>query len=134
VTAGPIRDLGERHGAAGPLLIVALITQAGGAIPTAKPGSFDVVEGRYAALARRVHINTDEARAILATAADVELVELIETEDRRFKVRLLKWSKWHPKDPTAAARQATRRNKTKTKTGTDDADWPEPSSRAVTWR
>ena len=106
-----IRTLGERFGAAGPLAIISLIAEASAAIPTKTKGNFELVESRYAALARRVYIDTEKAKAIMQVAAELGLVDVIEADARRYKVRLLKWDKWHPKDPTAATRKAKQRDK-----------------------
>jgi hypothetical protein len=100
-----IRTLGERFGAAGPLAIIALIAEASAAIPTKTKGNFDLVESRYAALARRVYIDTDEAKAIVQMAAELDLVDVIESDARRYKLRLLKWDKWHPKRPDSGSSQ-----------------------------
>lgn len=107
-----IRDLGEQFGAAGPLTIIALVTEAGAAIPGKGGKDFDIVEGRYSGLARSAYVDERRSRAIVALAAEVGLVEILDQPDaQRFKLRLLKWSKWHPKDPGAAVRKANSRAK-----------------------
>jgi hypothetical protein len=85
-----IQQLGERHGASGPLLIWRSSLRQAARSPPRPPGTFNVVEGRYTSLARRAQVTTDETRAILETAAEMELVELIATEGPRYKARLLK--------------------------------------------
>lgn len=105
-----IRDLGDTFQAAGPLAIVALILAANAAIPS-KTSDFDVVEGRYSALGRSVCVEADTARAIIDMAAEVGLVEVVHSDATQFAVRLLKWGKWHPKDPGAASRQRHSRGK-----------------------
>lgn len=105
-----IRELGDRHGAAGPLVVIALVTEAHAAIP-GKTKDFDVVEGRFTALARSAFIDSGTAQEILRSAVEVGLVEVVESDLIRFKVRLLKWSKWTAKDPTAASRKAKQRGR-----------------------
>jgi hypothetical protein len=106
-----IRDLGGRFGAAGPLVIVALVAEASAAIPS-KTKDWDVVDGRWSALARRVYAEGDTTKAIVKLAVELGLLEAMESSAERFRVRLLKWHKWHAKDPTAATRKAKQRAKT----------------------
>jgi hypothetical protein len=101
-----IIELGERFGAVGPLVWLALILDAKGTPKGPVPG---VTEGRYAALARRC--STDEATAskVIKAAVEVGLLEAIDLGERRYKVRLLKFTKWEPKDAMGAERQARHR-------------------------
>jgi hypothetical protein len=107
-------ELRDRFGAAGPLLLIALITQAGGML-AGKDGraTMGFVEGRYAALAKRCGVDQEAAKAIVAGLVDVRLVGLLDgSDDQHYRLRLLKWLKWHTKDPTANARQAKHRGPT----------------------
>jgi hypothetical protein len=98
-----IQVLGENFQAAGPLVMVALIGAAGAAIP-GKNADFDVVEGRYAALARRVFAKEGDVRAIFQVAAEQGLIEILESDAVRFKVHLLHFHRWTTKHPKAKFR------------------------------
>lgn len=101
-----IQTLGERHGPQGPLLMVALIAEASGAVTGGKREDFDVVKWTFSAVARRAFVaSVEEARAIVQTAHEIGLVEVLEQDELRFRLRLLRWGEWHPKDPGAAGRQ-----------------------------
>jgi hypothetical protein len=105
-----IQALGESFGAAGPLVMIALIGAVGEAIPR-KTKDFDIAEGRYAALARRTYVNVDTVKAIFQLAVDQGLLEILESDDVSFKVRLLKFYRWNAKDPTAKDRKAKQRDR-----------------------
>jgi hypothetical protein len=106
-----IRDLGAAYGAAGQLVMVVLFCDAAAAY-SQKAKDFDVVDGRYSGLARRVHTDTETVQAILRRAVDVGLIESLATDDpRRYSVRLLQHAKWNAKDPNGAARQRRTRER-----------------------
>jgi hypothetical protein len=103
-----IMELRDRFGAVGPLVFLALMLDAKSKPKGAVVG---VTEGRYAPLARRCATDEVVAQKVLATAAEIGLVELLDCGERRYKVRLVKYDRWEPKDPTAAERQSRRRAK-----------------------
>jgi hypothetical protein len=105
-----IRDLGEAHGAAGPLVMVILFCDACAAY-SPKATDFDTMEAGYAGLAKRAFTDAATVRAIVARAEGVGLLQILESDDRRCMVRLLAWQKWNAKDPNAAGRQ--RRSRTR---------------------
>jgi hypothetical protein len=112
LTRGSIETLGERFKAAGPLTVIALVAEATAAIGGGKRADFDVLEWRYTSLARRVYTDAATAKQIIHAADDLGLVEVLDEPDAdRFKLRLLRWKDWHPKDPLAAARKKRERTR-----------------------
>ena len=86
-----------------------LILQASEEIP-GKTKDFDTTGGRYRALARTVGVQASETRSIMDTIERVGLIEKLDTDDpERYRVRLLKWAAWHPKDPNATRRKRQER-------------------------
>jgi len=105
LTRGSIEALADQFPGFGPLAIVAIVGETNAAVGGGKRGDFDVLDWRYAYLARRIRTDAATAKAIVHAAADVGLVEVIAEDGDGFKLRLLRWKEWHPKDPLAAERQ-----------------------------
>jgi hypothetical protein len=109
LTRGSIETLADEFGAAGPLAIVALVGEANGAVGGGKRRDFDILDWRYSYLGRRIRVNATTAKAIVEAAVVVGLVEVQSESGDEFKIQLLRWSEWHPKDPLAAERKAKSR-------------------------
>jgi hypothetical protein len=101
-----VAELRERFGAVGPLVLLALILDAKG---RPKGPVVGVTEGRYAALARRCGTDETVAGKVVTAGIELGLLESLDSSERRYKLRLVKWLKWEPKDPTGAERQARHR-------------------------
>lgn len=99
-------ELVKRHGPAGPALLLALILsakqQATSGIPVDQQGAVGL---RWAALGRQVGVEVEQVRAVFDTLAELELIEVKDSDGRRVHARLLKWEKWEPRDSGGAARQ-----------------------------
>jgi hypothetical protein len=108
LTRGSI-DLADQFPGFGPLAIVALIAETNGAVGGGKRKDFDVLEWQYSYLARRIRVEPATASAIIHVAEALTLVEMLEEDGDRFKLRLPRWSEWHPKDPGAAERKRRQR-------------------------
>jgi hypothetical protein len=115
-----VQDLGDAFGAAGPLVLVVLFCDAC-ATYSQKTRDFETVEGRYSALARRVYADAPTVKSIIARAAEVGLVESLDSDAQRYTVRLTQWAKWNAKDPTAASRQ--RKSRAKRASESADGAW-----------
>lgn len=102
-------DLGDEHGTAGPLTYVALLGAAklqdeDGRV---RMGWRQITRGAFLS-------SVDQARVIIAAAADVGLIEIIEDGPRAFVVQMVGWSDFQrPADPTAAARMRNYRERQK---------------------
>lgn len=117
-----VRDIGERFGPGGPLILLALIIEAKRAAMSGAPleaqGSVSL---RYAALARMAFVAEADARAIVAALADLDLLQSVDDDGRRFTARLTKWAAWEPRDSAGAARQRRYRDR-------QAPDEPEPNN------
>jgi hypothetical protein len=111
LTRGSIETLADQFGPAGPLAIIALVCEAASTQGGGKREEFEVIEWRFGFLGRRIRVDAATATAIVRAAAAVGLVELLMDDGERFKLRLLRWKDWHPKDPLAAERQQRHRSK-----------------------
>jgi hypothetical protein len=109
LTRGSIEELGEAHGAAGPLSLIALVAEANMAVGAGKRDNFDVVKWRYRDLGRRIRVDAEEAEAIVRSAERIGLVKIVGEDDGAFTVRLLRWQEWHGRNAGAANRKATER-------------------------
>jgi hypothetical protein len=98
LTDEKVEVLGEQHGPAGPLVIVALLAQA------KERNAKGTVEGSFSLLSKSVFSETDQAFDILSTAIKVGLVEG-ELTNKDFKVRFLGWNKWQSKAKRPAWKQ-----------------------------
>jgi hypothetical protein len=94
-----VRELGERFGATGPLVFLAVVLEAG------KVGT-GMVEMRFGALARLGFTDAETARNVVCAAVEVGLLSSLEDDGRRFSARLTRWEAWEAKDPTSAQRSA----------------------------
>lgn len=94
-----IEVLGERHGAAGPLAIVALLGQA----HLQQQGGH--VERTYRTLAADAFCTRAEARSIIATAAEVALIEIEDEDEIRFAARFPAWKRWNDRFRKARSRE-----------------------------
>ena len=105
LTQDTIRELGQRFGAAGPLVFLAIILEAG------KAPSGGIVEMRYSAVAMLSHVTAEEATKVVAAAAEFGLLADLESDRQRFAARLTRWEAWEAKDPTSAHRSADYRGR-----------------------
>jgi len=111
-----IIELREEFGAAGPLTIFALITEAkradlGG---LRLPSEQGVVSARARALGRLVGASEEVVTAVVARSVEIGLLEYLDGTDLdggRLVVRSLKRGPWEPSDATAAARSARNRSR-----------------------
>jgi hypothetical protein len=117
-----IADLRDEFGPAGPLTILALITEAKrsdlGGLRT--PSEQGILSIRTRALARLVGEPTNAVAAIVSRSVEMGLLECLDGTDAdtgRLVVRSLKRKAWEPSDATAAARAARYRHRS----ATDDA-------------
>jgi hypothetical protein len=102
-----VRELGDTHGPAGPLTLLALIVQANSAalagLPPERQGTLSI---RYRALARSAFLDgPDSARRIVDHLIELGLVERTADDDQQCALRMTRWTKWEPKDIRAASRQ-----------------------------
>lgn len=109
LTRGSIEVLADQFPGFGPLAIVAIVGETNGAVGGGKREDFDVLDWRYSFLARRIRTDAETSRAIVHAAAQLGLVEVLAEGGDEFKLRLLRWGEWHPKDPMGAER--TRRSR-----------------------
>lgn len=111
-----IEDLRHEFGPVGPLTIIAIITQAkksdlGGLRP---PGEQGVLSIRVSSLARLVGASREVVGDVVSRSVDLGLLECLEgmnPTDGRLVIRSLKRDAWEPKDATAAARAARKRER-----------------------
>jgi hypothetical protein len=103
-TADPrVQLLGDEYGPGGPLVLEEMMALAklrdnGGSLYTS-----------YATLARRTFVTALKVRKIVAASAVAGLIELHEEGTGTFTASFPRWSRWQPKDPTAAARKSRER-------------------------
>jgi hypothetical protein len=100
-----VQILGDEHGPGGPLVVEEMLALAklrnnGGSLAIS-----------YASLARRSFVSTDRARKVVAHAADMELIEMVEQTAKDFTARFPRWARWQVKDPTGAERKARLRER-----------------------
>ena len=107
LTADPkVEHLADLHGPAGILayeevLALAKLANNGGGVSIL-----------YSQLARRAYLKGPTlARNIVSACADCGLVELVRADDRGAVVKLPRFARWQVKDPTAADRQAAKRER-----------------------
>lgn len=101
-----VRDVGERFGPGGPLVLLALVLEAKRAAMAGAPVEQQgTVSLRYAALGRMAFVDESQARTIVASLVGLELIQTMTDDDRRFTARLTKWGSWEPRDSGGAARQ-----------------------------
>ncbi len=114
-----VRDLGRRFGAAGPLVLIAVITSAKqSAMAGLPPERQGTVSLRYGALQERAFVDSeDRAREIVQRLADCGLLTITDDDDQRFTAHLARWDAWEPRDVNSAARQ--RKYRAAKKTGLD---------------
>jgi hypothetical protein len=103
LTQDTVRELGERFGAAGPLVFLALVLEAGKRLAGTAPG---VVEMRFNALARLAFSEPQTVQEVVTAAAEVGLLADLEGDGERFKARLTRFEAWETKDPSGAERSA----------------------------
>ncbi len=105
LTRPSIESLLDEFGAVGPLVIMALIGEAGTQIGGGKRDDIEVVAWKYAHLARRVRADAATVRAIVHAAQNEEIVEVVKGDGDRFELRLPKWREWYLDDPSGRERQ-----------------------------
>lgn len=105
-----IQELGEAYGPAGPLVFIALIAEARRQAFADARSQQGTVTMRYSALARQAFTGPDVARSVVALAARLRLLDVVDDGSSQFTVFLLKWAKWEPRDVTAAERKRRSRN------------------------
>jgi hypothetical protein len=97
-----VRELGQRFGAAGPLVFLAIILEAGKTTGAA-PGS---IELRFRALAQLAFTDAVTVQEVVTAASEVGLLADLRSDGERFRARLTRWDAWEARDPTAAKRSA----------------------------
>jgi hypothetical protein len=102
-----VQELAETHGQAGPLVWLAVILEAKKhAFLEKHPGRQGELFMRYTTLAEMTFCDSaEQAEAIVRTCIELRLLEPLELQDKRFHVRLTKWSKWESDDVNAAERK-----------------------------
>lgn len=109
-----ICELGDEFGPAGPVTFLVILTEAKraalGGLPVTKQGRVSL---RYRAVARTAFLGKDVelVRQIVEACVAMGLLELINTDETRFEVRLAKWKSWETTDSGAAERQRRSRAK-----------------------
>ena len=105
-TADPkVQALGDEHGPGGPLAVEEMMALA------KLNGNCGSLTVSYASLARRAFITPAKAKRVVADANSAGIIEVAEQDSKGFAARLLKWSRWQPKDPTGAERKARLRER-----------------------
>src|ERR1700759_359868 len=102
LTDPKIEQLGEKHGPAGPLVIVSLLSHAG------QQEQGGAVERTFRATAHETFTEPDAVARILSDAADTAVLTIESQDPRAFKVRFPAWSRHQ-----AAFRQAKARGSSK---------------------
>jgi hypothetical protein len=102
-----VRDLGRRFGAAGPLVLIAVIMSAKqsamAGLPSERQGTVSL---RYGALRERAFVDSeDQAREIVQRLADCGLLTITDDDNQRFTAHLARWDAWEPQAVNGAARQ-----------------------------
>ena len=105
LTRGSIETLADEFPGFGPLAFLALICEASAGVGGGKRTDQDVVDWHYTYFARRIRTDAATVRSIVTAAAKIGLVEILDEAGDSFKLRLLRWNEWAPKDGTAAERQ-----------------------------
>jgi hypothetical protein len=96
-----------------PLATIAIVSETNTAVGGGKSKDFDVLDRRYSYLGRRIRTDVATARAIVHAAAQLGLAEVLTDVGDKFKLRLLRWKEWHPKDPLAAEHKRRHRRLTR---------------------
>ena len=123
-----IRTLLREFGPSGPLAFVAIVAEAkkadlGG---TRTPSEQGIVSMRTAALASILETTPEAVGAIVSRSVELGLLECLPNTDLdsgRLVVRSLKRGAWEPKDATAAARQARKRQADEDSEDDEDKDY-----------
>jgi hypothetical protein len=100
-----VRELGQQFGAAGPLVFLAIVLEAG------KTASGGWVEMRYQALAQLAFVDAEIARDVVTATGTLGLLDGLHGDAERFRGLLTRFDAWEAKDPTAAERQARARER-----------------------
>jgi hypothetical protein len=101
-----VQELGERFAPAGPLVLLALILEAGKVTAAANPGHVDL---RFAPIARKTYVTPGKVREIVETFGQLGLMEGYSTDGVRFQGRLTKFPRWESVAKTDAQRKAESR-------------------------
>ncbi len=127
-----IREIAADFGPGGPLAFLALILEAHKQAHAGGDKPQGVVVLRYGALAITAGVTSEQARGIVARAAEVGLLSLTGDDGRRFTAQLLKWDAWEARDVTAARRQA--RSRARKPAADDDLEmiWPDDDEAQTT--
>lgn len=125
-----IRELLSEFGAAGPLIFIAILLEAGkqarAGLPVSQQGT---MTARAAALAMKVGSDAETVCRIVHRCVAIGLLELLDGSDLdagRLVVRSLKRGPWEPKDASATRRDARRRQRlaqTETDGDSEDQDY-----------
>jgi hypothetical protein len=97
-----IRQLAERHGASGPLAFLAIVLEGNKATGNASGG----VEMSFSTLAYLASVDLATAAQVVASAAELGLLDNLECDGERFSGRRTKAHMWDSKDPADAERKA----------------------------
>ncbi len=101
-----VEMLGHEHGPGGPLVVeeifaLAKLSNEGGRVTLL-----------YAQIAGRAFVSPAKAKAIIARASSLRILEFVgQPTAKGATVELPRWSRWQVKDPTAAARKAGQRDR-----------------------
>lgn len=96
-----VEQLGERHGPAGPLVIVDLLSAA--ALAGGETGEF---ERSYRTIAIGAHTDRQEAEAIIASAVEIGLVTEVSQKGHGVSLAFPEWKKWQQNGRQAKSREA----------------------------
>lgn len=94
-----VEQLGEKHGPAGPLFLVSLLTQA------AQQESGGMVEMSFRSLCHETFIDADKASAILDDVTELDIGHTLSRDVHGFKIELPEWKRWQ-----ATGRKAKQRD------------------------
>lgn len=114
LTDEKIEVLGEQHGPAGPLVVVALLCRAK---TQAKGGK---VDGTFRDLAHLAYCDRKEIRNILASALECGLVEG-DLNGKGYRLAFPAWNRWQSASRMAMKRERDRRKASENVTGSDEA-------------
>jgi hypothetical protein len=98
-----VQVLGDEYGPGAPLALEELM-----ALAKLADNGGDVTVS-YATLARRAFITPAKAKQIVTASASAGIINLPSANGKDFTASFPRWTRWQPKDPTAAGRKARQR-------------------------